>query len=836
MAFRTLQLGSPSLRTRVAKRMFALFLVCALLPVAAFAVYAHLEVQSQLESEARDAIGRDAKTAGMSILERLLMADVGLLGSATEKESPRQAVGVLERRIAPLEALNLDPGQLARLSAGSSVLRVVKADFLVSIELIRVVDGTPDKAVVAVLDPHFVFTPERAGSEQRYWVEDEAGTLLFVLPDEPASHAMLAAGAHRSPRQSFELLSPDGRELASVWPLFLRGSFGRGEWRVGMSRSEAAVLRPLMDFERLFPVFAILTVALAVFASLRQIRRTLVPLDALAHFAREIGAGDLDARAAVRSGDEFEDLGAAFDDMASQIGEQVAALRRLNKIGQALSREADVDSFLALALDGSAELTRAELCALVLGDEERGFETVRFRIDGRSDGPASAAPPSLAAIGGRASSERRILRAERDRPRLGEGEVDWRELAATTGLEARSLLAVPLRAEKGASLGALVFVSQGAGETAFSRDTIDLAESLASQAAAALRQARNVETLRGLFEGLIHLTVRAIDEKSDYTGEHCRKVPILTELIAEAACGETAGALKDFSLSDEELYELRIAALLHDCGKVVTPVHVMDKATKLETLFDRIELVRTRFALLRRDVEIASLREQLSDESSRTSEDSTLRSTLERLDDDLAFIEWANRGRESMSPRDQSRVAEIARAYSFGGPDGVECPILTDEEVINLSISRGTLNEEERQVMEDHVLSTINLLEELPFPKELENVPYIAGAHHEHVDGSGYPKGLGGERLTMQARILGLADVFEALTAKTRPYKPGMTLSQTLDILEDMRDAGHIDPRLHELFIRQKVYLRYAKDHLDPQQIDSAHWADLEELTGSWSV
>jgi HD-GYP domain-containing protein (c-di-GMP phosphodiesterase class II)/HAMP domain-containing protein len=605
-----------------------------------------------------------------------------------------------------------------------------------------------------------------------------------------------------------------------------------------MSRSEEGVLDPLEDFERGFPIFALLTVILAVAASLRQIRRTLVPLDVLSRFAKDMGAGDLEAHAVVDSGDEFEDLGRAFDEMASQIRQQVSALRRLNTIGQALSGQAEVESFLALALEGAEELTGADACALLLGDLEDGFEVVRMRVDGLPVAARSAASRELERVAARVSEERRTLSAARGTSSETTGVVDWDALGDATGGEVGACLVLPLLAERSTSLGALVLISRREDESPFSGDMLDLGESLASQTAAALRQARNVETLRGLFEGLIDLTVRAIDEKSAYTGEHCRKVPILTELIADVACRAEAGPLKDFELTDEQRYELRIAALLHDCGKVVTPVHVMDKATKLETLFDRIEVVRARFEVVRRDIEIALLREQLERAGGSPSAEEIAHRVEARslgLQEDLAFIEWANRGREFMSSQARARIGSIAENYRWVGPDGVEQPILSDEEVQNLSISRGTLNDEERRIMEDHVVSTINLLEELPFPKELRNVPYIAGAHHEHCDGSGYPKGLSGDQLTMQARILGLADVFEALTAKTRPYKPGMSLSQTLGILREMRDDGHIDARLHDLFLENKVYLRYAVEHLDPQQIDSAHWQDLEELTGGWT-
>jgi HD-GYP domain-containing protein (c-di-GMP phosphodiesterase class II) len=349
-----------------------------------------------------------------------------------------------------------------------------------------------------------------------------------------------------------------------------------------------------------------------------------------------------------------------------------------------------------------------------------------------------------------------------------------------------------------------------------------LGESLASQTAVALTKHRLAGEFRALFEGLIQLIVKAIDQKSPYTGEHCRRVPILTELIADAACASREGALKDFTLSEAERYELRIAALLHDCGKVTTPVHVQDKASKLEGLCDRIELVATRFEVLRRELELSALRERAG---AGLAPDAALAGRLRALDADLAFLRTANVGGEFMPPEAQARVREIARRWQWRAPDGTRTPILSDEEVENLCVSRGTLNAREREVINHHVVASIEMLEQLPYPRSLRNVPAIAGAHHERMDGNGYPQGLVRDQISMQGRILGLADVFEALTAVDRPYKKGMPLSRALSILESMRDEGHIDGDLFEVFVRDKVYLRYAAEYLHPEQIDE-EWID----------
>jgi HD-GYP domain-containing protein (c-di-GMP phosphodiesterase class II) len=359
---------------------------------------------------------------------------------------------------------------------------------------------------------------------------------------------------------------------------------------------------------------------------------------------------------------------------------------------------------------------------------------------------------------------------------------------------------------------------------------------LLGQTGAAIRNVELIESLRGLFEGVVELTVQAIDEKSPYTGDHCRRVPILTELIADAACETDTGPLKDFTLSEAQRYELRIAALLHDCGKVATPVHVMDKATKLEKLQDRIDLVEVRAEILRRDFETTALRQQLKCRDDDAS--STLLRGREHamLDEDLAFIRKYNTGGEFMPPEFQQRVEEIQQRYEWIDWKGKSRSLLTDDEVTNLQISHGTLNQEEREIIDRHIVTTIKLLEQLPFPPELQGVPAIAGGHHEHVDGTGFPKQLGQEQLSMTARILGLADVFEALTARDRPYKPGKTLSQTLHILSSMVGDRHIDADLYAALLEKNVHLRYAAEYMEPDQIDEVYQADVEALTAPWNA
>jgi hypothetical protein len=297
-------------------------------------------------------------------------------------------------------------------------------------------------------------------------------------------------------------------------------------------------------------------------------------------------------------------------------------------------------------------------------------------------------------------------------------------------------------------------------------------------------------------------------------------VPVLTMLLAEAVSDTTEGPLKDFHMTDKDRYELKIAGLLHDCGKVTTPVHVVDKATKLETIFDRVHLIDTRFEVLKRDAEIESLKKRTAmGRMEVAEEEKRLRERLRALDDDRKFLHACNVGTERMRGEDMDRVRRIA-AFRWRDMQGHDVSFLTEDEVKNLTIRSGTLTEEERKIINHHIVATIRMLESLPWPRHLTNVPEYAGGHHERMDGKGYPKGLKREEMSVQARCMGIADIFEALTAKDRPYKKGKTLSESLEILGKFKQNGHIDPDLFDIFVRHRVYQRYAEMFLDADQID----------------
>ena len=402
-----------------------------------------------------------------------------------------------------------------------------------------------------------------------------------------------------------------------------------------------------------------------------------------------------------------------------------------------------------------------------------------------------------------------------------------------TGYRSKSFLTVPLKNHEDEIIGVLQLLNAQSSRKekiiSFSKKVQGMVEALASQAAVAITNKNLIKDLEALFESFIKLIASAIDEKSPYTGGHCARVPEITMMLADAVHNTNYGPFAKTKFSEKELYELKIAAWLHDCGKVATPEFVVDKSTKLETIYDRINEVGTRFVVLHRDAEIEKLNKELKIERNKSlSSDqkqneikklnNEFKKTIEQLKIDENFVKESNIGGEFMSPDKKDRINEISR-YQWQ-PNGEMKNFLSKDEVYNLSIARGTLTAEERKVINDHIVVTIKMLEELPYPKHLKNVPEFAGGHHEKLDGTGYPKGLTKDEMSVQARIMAIADIFEALTARDRPYKKGKTLSQAMRILGFMKDDAHIDVDLFDIFVKEKIYLKYADGFLEPEQID----------------
>ncbi|MFA6920699.1 MAG: HD domain-containing phosphohydrolase [Gallionella sp.] len=540
----------------------------------------------------------------------------------------------------------------------------------------------------------------------------------------------------------------------------------------------------------------------------------------------------------------------------------IGRLKEINEIGIALSQQHDIGRLLEMILDAARRITRADAGTLYLQDAERRelrFEIVRTDSLGIAMGGAGGEPigfypvqlfdeagkPNHAMVVSHTALSGETVNIPDAYQAMGYDFTGTRSFDAKTGYRSRSFLTVPMINHEREVIGVLQLINaqdrESAGIVPFSMDDQQLVESLASQAAIALTNRRLIVQMEELFEAFIKLINDAIDDKSPYTGGHCNRVPVLTMMLARAVTPTSAGPLKDFVMSEEDHHELKIASLLHDCGKITTPVHVVDKPTKLHTLFDRIGLIDTRFEVLKRDAEIEMLKKtgaRIEDRGLRSGERDSAgegagiraeyEARIRQLDDDRQFLHQCNLGVEAMSEQAQARVLQIA-AYQWRNPAGEICDFLSRDELENLNIRSGTLNLAEREIINRHIDVTIKMLESLPWPKHLKHVPEYAGGHHERMDGCGYPKGLKGSQMSLQARIMGIADIFEALTAKDRPYKTGKTLVESLTILGKFKQGGHIDPDLFDVFIREEVYLDYARQFLAPEQIDEV---DLSQIPG----
>ena len=557
-------------------------------------------------------------------------------------------------------------------------------------------------------------------------------------------------------------------------------------------------------------------------------------------------------------------------------------LANLVESGILLSRERDRDKLLRHILFAGKELSNCDAGTMYLKTDDR---TLRFALrtnEGlgmpRKELPLydAAGKPIENFASGYVALHGKTVNIEDVYAETRFDMSGTKRFAEESGYKTVSMITIPLSPREGEVSGVLQYVNAMDPETGkiipFSRTVIGFMEALASQSAVALENFNLLDAQKALMDSMIQLIAGAIDTKSPYTGGHCERVPELAMMLAEEAAKVGSGSLAGFGFrSDEEWREFRIGAWLHDCGKVTTPEYVVDKATKLETIHNRIHEIRTRFEVALRDAEIGCLK-AVRDGADRTQAERRFEERKRELAADFAFIAECNIGGEFMAPEKVERVRRIAaqtwlrnfddriglsheelRRYEGTAPAPLPATerLLADAphhiitrgadkaldpkygfkvkvpphqynfgEVYNLSIARGTLSEEERFKINEHIIQTIVMLETMPFPKELRRVPEYAGTHHETLAGSGYPRRLGKDELSVPARIMAIADIFEALTASDRPYKKAKSLSESVKILHKFKQDNHIDGELFDLFLRSGVYLRYAERFLKPEQID----------------
>jgi HD-GYP domain-containing protein (c-di-GMP phosphodiesterase class II) len=534
-----------------------------------------------------------------------------------------------------------------------------------------------------------------------------------------------------------------------------------------------------------------------------------------------------------------QETGSSLLDLTS--GQDSSALiSRLTRIGSALSAEKDIDRLLEMIVDEAKKFTNANGGTLyVTSDDERELQfaivqndTLHIRMGGTGE-KISWPPvklknpdhsPNYTNVSAYSALTGKVVNIEDVYHATGFNFEGTRKFDDQTGYRSISMLVVPMKNHDNDIIGVLQLLNAEDPETgtvrAFSREEQRVTESFASQAAVALSNYRLIYNLEELLESFIKTIATAIDEKSPYTGGHVRRVAELTLTIADRINTVREGSYADHFFSKEQIEELRIAAWLHDVGKITTPEHIINKSTKLETIVDRIDLIKARFEILKRDREIASLKKALSRIPIKAAAPVPAEEDSSDVphDDLLPFIERMNLGVDFVNTEMLDQLQAIA-GQQWQDKDALK-PLLTENEIYNLSIRQGTLTDEERAIIQSHAAITHRMLSKLPFPKKFRNVAFLASSHHEKLDGTGYPHGLKDGQLPLQARILALADIFEALTATDRPYRKGNTLASAIRIMRRMVEDRHIDADLFDLFLREKIHLDYARKELSDWQIE----------------
>ena len=518
-------------------------------------------------------------------------------------------------------------------------------------------------------------------------------------------------------------------------------------------------------------------------------------------------------------------------------------IERLTKIGVALSAERDLAKLLELIIDEARNLTSADGGTLYIMSDDGQFldfaivqnKTLDVRMGGT--GGKINWPPvrltdaqnnrNLANVSAYAALTGEVVNIPDVYNAMGFNFEGTREFDARTGYRSKSMLVVPMRNHEQEIIGVLQLLNamdEGTNQIIdFSRESQMITESFASQAAVALSQNRLILDLENLLDAFVKTIAMAVDEKSPYTGGHMRRVADITMAIADKINKADKGPFSQVHFSEDQMKELHFAAWLHDLGKIATPEYVVDKTTKLETIFDRMELVRARGQIILKDHDCHSLRKYTEAGQDGYHSQDREENFARQLSEDMNFLAEVNIGAKSLGQEDLARLQAIGTRKWIC--DGQIEDFLTENELENLSVQRGTLTDQERDIINNHAQVTRKLLSQLPFPKKLKNVPDFAGSHHEKLNGSGYPQGLKEDEIPLQARILALADIFEAVTAKDRPYKRANTLSEAISILRGMVKARHIDADLFKLFMDERVYLDYAQREMPPHQIDKTDFS-----------
>ena len=512
---------------------------------------------------------------------------------------------------------------------------------------------------------------------------------------------------------------------------------------------------------------------------------------------------------------------------AERLGGQI---KKMSDIGRALSGVYDLNTLLEMIVDQARSFTNADAGTLyIVEDNTLRFQIVqndslKIRMGGKSGETIPFPPVELKETN--VSAFVALKGVSVNIPDVYDTDLfDFtgpKKFDQSIGYRSKSMLVVPMRNHDGDVIGVLQLLNAtnpaNNNVIAFSQDYENLSESLASQAAVSITNAKLISNMTELFEAFVKVMATAIEEKSPVPGGHIRRVADLTLIMAEVINDLKEGDFKDKTFSPDQMYELRIAAYMHDIGKVTSPVEIVEKAKKLQTIFDRIQYVRLRLTYISQkvmlegqDSKIEILQNGSDPEKLKALEKETS-DKLEELKEIQEFINKCNEPGEFLDDEILERLKEISEK-TYIDEAGEQQPFLTEDELVNLSIRRGSITEKERKKMQDHAAVTLRMLKQIPFTKKLKNIPAFAGAHHEFINGKGYPLGLKGDEIPFEGKLMAVTDIAEALTASDRPYKKAMPLETVYRILRSMAEGGELDKSLVQLFIEQEVYKTYQERH-----------------------
>jgi predicted Zn finger-like uncharacterized protein len=517
-----------------------------------------------------------------------------------------------------------------------------------------------------------------------------------------------------------------------------------------------------------------------------------------------------------------DDLKGYGDRLNSQIS-------KLSDIGRALSGVTNIPILLEMIVDQAREFTNADAGTLYLKEENAlHFKIVQnsslgIRMGGTSEKVIPFPPVELKESN--VSAFVAIKGTSVNIPDVYKTELfDFtgpKNFDKSSGYKSQSMLVVPMLNHENDVIGVLQLLNAQNIKTneviPFSNDYENLTESLASQAAVAVNNAQLISEMSKLFDSFAEVMATAIDEKSPVTGGHIRRVANMTLTFADILTNDQ-GQYKNISFNADQMYELKIAAWMHDIGKVTTPVEVVEKAKKLQTIFDRIEFIDLRICFIIQQLEKTFLNEKLKllQDGSNSNKISIIEKQQQEKCQELMeirdFIKQCNNPGEFLEDEKIARLEEISK-MTWKNFDGEEKAFLDPDELLNLSIRRGSITESERKKMQNHAAVTLKMLNKIPFTKKLKNIPLYAGAHHEFINGGGYPLGLKGKEIPFEGKIMCVTDIAEALTASDRPYKKAMPLEVVYRILREMADKGELDKELVEFFISEEVFTKYKEKH-----------------------